>query len=106
MPPSGEAVAWHLHAFAPDRPVRVCSRHWPALRPFQGIPWARTVCSAGTRRELAPLLAEPKPAVGQRSYGASIHRSLLNRRVVHALHGQVGVITDHAAILERLLATR
>jgi glycerophosphoryl diester phosphodiesterase len=128
----GEEVARELHERAPDQPVLVCSRHWPALTPFESAGWARTIYSARTRAELAPLLQRKVPPPQSRGYGVSVHRSLLTQDVVAALHdrvqvvmtwpvndvpsldavlayrrsGTVGVISDENAILRRLLATR
>ena len=127
---TGEAVARHLHEFAPGIPVLVCSRHWAALVPFQHLPWVRTIRSARTRKELLPLLdGTPGP---RREYGFSVHRSLLNPATVQTLHrrqplvmtwpvndpaalasvlpftatGDLGVISDEPAILSHLLSTR
>jgi glycerophosphoryl diester phosphodiesterase len=128
----GEEVVRQLHASAPERPVLVCTRHWPALRPFESTPWVRTIRSARTRTELAPLLTGPRPDPEQREYGVSVHRSLLTPEVVATLHervelvmtwpvnddvalktvlgfsgsGTIGVISDENAVLSRLLSTR
>src|SRR5690242_5561309 len=39
----GAQVARELHRVAPDRPILICSRHWPALAAFRSMPWVRTV---------------------------------------------------------------
>jgi glycerophosphoryl diester phosphodiesterase len=129
---TGEAVARHLHEFAPDNPVLVCSRYWPALTPFERLPWVRTIRSARTRAELALLLEQMQRPESRRAYGFSVHRSLLNSVTVPALHrhhqavmtwpindpvalasvlpfrasGTIGVISDELAILRQLLADR
>jgi hypothetical protein len=123
----GRRVAAMLHELAPDRPVLVCSRFWPALRPFAALPWVRVVRSARNRAELALLLR-----VLRRSpcHGVSVHLSLLTPEVVAALHrhvelvmtwpvndlvaldrvagfaatGTVGVITDDDEVLARAVA--
>ena len=126
----GEHVARQLHAHAPNRQVIVCSRYWPALRPFEAVPWVRTVMSARNRGELA-LLIRRLPA-GPPRYGVSVHRSLLSRAVVEALHqhvevvltwpvndpvalaqvagwqgsGSLGVISDDPAVLREVLRGR
>ena len=126
----GEHVARQLHAHAPNRQVIVCSRYWPALRPFEAVPWVRTVMSARNRGELA-LLIRRLPA-GPPRYGVSVHRSLLSPEVVGALHhhvevvltwpvndpralaqvarwqgsGAVGVISDDLAVLRQVLRAR
>jgi hypothetical protein len=56
-PAVGSLVARELHERAPERPVLVCTRAWASLAPFDGVPWARTLRSARTRRELARLTA-------------------------------------------------
>lgn len=123
----GEAVALMLHQLAPERPVLVCSRYWPALAPFERVPWVRTVRSARNRAELALLLRRLQrddPA----GYGASVHRSLLTPAVTAHLHrrlelvltwpvddlaalaavaplaatGALGVISENEAVLRRL----
>jgi glycerophosphoryl diester phosphodiesterase len=131
-PRIGVQVARELHERAPDRPVLVCSRTWPSLAPFDGVPWVQTLRSARTRRELARLLAFLETGPGPVPYGVSVHRSLLTPDVVAALHrhvsavltwpvnddaaldrvltlrgsGTIGVISDEAAVLRRLLAER
>jgi glycerophosphoryl diester phosphodiesterase len=128
----GEEVVRRLQLSAPGRPVLVCTRHWPALRPFESTPWIRTIHSARTRAELAPLLASPKPDPERREYGVSVHRSLLTPEVVATLHervevvmtwpvnddaalqtvlgfagsGTIGVISDENVVLSHLLAAR
>jgi hypothetical protein len=124
---AGEAVARMLHERAPERPVVVCSRYWPALTPFEHVPWVRTVRSARHRPELAVLLRrlerDHRPG-----HGASVHRSLLTPAVAARLHrrldllltwpvddlralaaitplaatGPLGVISESDAVLRRL----
>jgi glycerophosphoryl diester phosphodiesterase len=133
QPGVGQEVADQLHATAPERPVLVCTRYWPALDPFEHLPWVRTIRSARTRAELARLLARPRPRSGEdREYGASVHTALLTPDVVNALHervqvvmtwpvndipaldavlgfessGTIGVISDELPVLGHLLATR
>ena len=124
----GDRVARMLHAYAPGRPVLICSRYWPALRPLDRLPWVHTVLSARNRGELVllsrRLRAEP------RTYGVSVHRSLLTPAVAAALHervelvmtwpvndpaalgevsalaasGRIGVISDEDDVLRRVLS--
>lgn len=104
----GRRVAVLLHELAPDRPVLVCSRFWPALRPFARLPWVRVVRSARNRLELALLLR-----VLRRSpcHGVSVHLSLLTPEVVAELHRRVELVmtwpvNDPAALARvSLLAT-
>jgi glycerophosphoryl diester phosphodiesterase len=131
-PRVGAEVARELHERARDRPVLVCTRTWPALAPFDGVPWVRTLRSARTRRELARLLAFLEAGAGPAPYGVSVHRSLLTPDVAAALHrhvstvmtwpvnddaaldevltlrgsGTLGVISDESSVLRRLLAER
>lgn len=128
----GEIVAQRLHELAPGNPVLVCSRHWPALTPFEHLPWVRTIRSARTRAELARLLQHTQGPSTHRGYGFSVHRSLLNAATVAGLHrhqqvlmtwpvndsaalasvlpfrasGPIGIISDEPAILSHLLADR
>jgi len=127
---AGEEVARHLHTYAPERPVVVCTRFWPALRAFERIPWVRTVRSARKRGELSLLLHHLRRHGPE--YGVSVHRSLLTPSVVAELHryveivmtwpvndsdalaevlahgetGAVGVISDEDDVLRRVLAGR
>lgn len=129
-PGVGEEVALQLHAYAPERPVLVCSRYWPALVPFERLPWVRIIRSARTRTELSLLFERLRS--GDPEYGASVHRRLLTTDVVAALHerlqvvmtwpvndvptldavldfqdsGSIGVISDELPVLRHLLATR
>jgi glycerophosphoryl diester phosphodiesterase len=131
-PSVGQEVARQLHAYAPERAVLVCSRYWPALHPFEHLPWVRTIRSARTRAELALMFKRPRPRPEVREYGASVHKSLLTSEVVAALHerlqvvmtwpvndvptldavlafrktGTIGVISDELPVLRHLLATR
>jgi glycerophosphoryl diester phosphodiesterase len=126
----GHRVARSLHEYAPQRPILVCSRYWPALRPFDRLPWVRIVLSTRNRSELALLTRRLRS--GPDVHGVSVHRSLLTPAVASALHervelvmtwpvnddaalsevsalaatGIVGVITDEDDILRRVLEHR
>lgn len=101
----GLRVATLMHQRLPDRPVLVCSRWWPGVRPFYHRPWARPVLSARNRAELQQLrvrVRRPAPP-----YGVSLHRSLLTRPLVDELHGRVELVmtwpvNDDAALEEVL----
>jgi glycerophosphoryl diester phosphodiesterase len=103
---AGAAVARHLHGYAPDRPVVVCSRYWPAVAAFDRLPWVRTVLSARNRVELR--LLHRRLAAGPRRYGVSVHRSLLTPQVVAELHRHVDVVmtwpVNDGAALDDVLA--
>lgn len=127
---TGRRVAEALHELAPQRPVLVCSRHWPSLAPFEAVPWVRTVMSARNRAELGLLLRRLRAE--HPHHAVSVHRSLLTPQVTAALHrrvglvmtwpvndsgalgevtalsgtGPIGVITDEDAVLRRVLAAR
>ena len=123
----GARVAELLHASAPTAPVLACSRWWPGLDPFAGLPWVRPVLTARTPLELRRL--QRRLAAGRRPYGVSLHRSLLTSGVVAGLRDQVeivmtwgvddvavlaevvdlgvnGVISDEADVLRRVVARR
>ncbi len=126
----GGHVARLLHTHAPDREVIVCSRYWPSLRPFEAVPWVRTVLSARNRAELSALV--PQLESGPPRHGVSVHRSLLTPGVVATLHqhveavltwpvndpdaladvtalsesGTVGVISDSMDLLRQVLDAR
>ncbi len=61
----GERVARMLHEYAPGHPVLVCSRYWPALRPFERLPWVRSVLSARNRHELLLLSRRLRSSPGR-----------------------------------------
>jgi glycerophosphoryl diester phosphodiesterase len=109
----GEQVLAAVRQLAPGRPFLVCSRYWPALRPFEPVEEARVVRSARTRAEFALLLAglADEPADGGHGghavHGVSVHRSLLTPAVVERLHRHVEVVmtwpvNDQVALAEVL----
>ena len=114
-----------IHVGGPDAPVLVCSRWWPGVDAFGGRRWARPVLSARNQVELLRLRRRIRGA--RAPYGVSVHRSLLTRDVVAALHekvelvmtwpvndvetldevlalGVTGVISDESEILRAVLA--
>lgn len=105
----GEAVARALHEHAPDRPVIVCSRYWPALAPFEHVAWIRTVRSARTRPELSLLLRWLDRARCP-GHGASVHCSLLTAAAVARMHERLEVVMtwpiDDLAILDAVARLR
>jgi glycerophosphoryl diester phosphodiesterase len=121
----GAAAADLVHRRAPATPVLVCARWWPSVDAFAGHEWARGVLSARGGAELARLRRRLRR--GPVPYGVSVHRSLLDRDVVHDLRTRVevvmtwpvnddaalrevldvgvnGVITDDDAVLRRVVA--
>lgn len=106
-PAVGAAVARTVREIAPGQPVLVCSRNWPALRPFESAPGFRVVRSARTRREFALLLAGLGSSGTNPPHGVSVHRSLLTPAVVARMHRHVEVVmtwpvNDPAALAEVL----
>ncbi|HWH30734.1 MAG TPA: glycerophosphodiester phosphodiesterase [Mycobacteriales bacterium] len=102
----GPSVARLLHERVPDAPIVVCGRWWPSVQAFDGAPWARQVLSARGRAELARLRRRLR--TGPPLYGVSVHRSLLEPRVVQELRRQVEVVmtwpVNDDDALERVLA--
>lgn len=102
----GPATLRLLAGQVPATPVLVCARWWPNALAFTGIPWARPVLSARGRGELLRL--RRRLVRGQAPYGVSVHRSLLDRDVVRALHDRVALVMtwpiDDLAELDATLA--
>lgn len=86
----GRHVADAVHRQLPDSPVLICSRWWPGVDAFAGRPWARPVLTARTRPELARLRRRLRGP--RRPYGVSLHRSLLEPRVVADLQDGVELV--------------
>ena len=123
----GVHVARLMHERLPERPILVCSRWWPGVRPFFGRTWAHPVLSARNRGEMQQLRMRVRR--GTPPYGVSLHRSLLSRTLIAELHervplvmtwpvndpvaleevlslGVTGVISDEADILRMLRTER
>ena len=123
----GARVAEVVHAAAPRAPVLVCSRWWPGLDAFAGLPGVRPVLTARTPLELRGL--HRRLAGGRGPYGVSLHRTLLTPAVVADLRDRVevvmtwgvndlsllahavdlgvnGIISDEAEVLRRVVARR
>lgn len=121
-------IAEFLHDNGHHQPVLVCGRYWPAVDTLAALPYVRPVPSARNRVELALLRQRLEAGFGPHgpAYGVSVHRSLLDRDTVAALHRQVqlvmtwpvndlasldamlgigvtGVISDEHHVLEELL---
>ena len=90
----GVRTAEAVHARLPQQPVLVCSRWWPSVQAFAGIPWARRVLSARTPAELARLRRRLR--TGGTAHGVSLHRSLLSAAVVAELRSQVELVMTWA----------
>lgn len=123
---AARAVADLLHESGRDRPVMVCGRNWQAVDVLAELPFVLPVLSARNRLELSRLLERVRRSP---VHGVSVHRSLLDSRVVAELRtavevvmtwpindldlldstlaiGANGVISDDPAVLEALLASR
>jgi len=111
-----------LRELAPEHRAVVCSRHWWMLGDFATDEAVRAVCSAGSQRQLQRLR---RRLTRRPTYGVSVHRRLLDARVVDELHrgpkvvmtwpvqvprsleevlalGVSGVISDDVGLLRRL----
>lgn len=125
------AVTRLLHEISHRRPVVVCGRYWPAVDELAVLPFVRPVLSARNRVELGRLRQRlaSGPGAPHPTYGVSVHRSLLDDRVVAELHeavevvmtwpvndqdslgellgiGVTGIISDEPAVLAELLRRR
>lgn len=102
---TGRAVVELLHTVGRDRPILVCSRHWPLVDAFAEVPYVRRVLSARNRGELSKL--RPRLAATGPVYGVSVHESLLDRAVVAELSRHVDVLmtwpVNDLSTLDRLL---
>lgn len=102
----GPATLHLLAEHPPAAPVLVCARWWPSALAFTDIPWARPVLSARGRGELLRLRRLLNR--GSAPHGVSVHRSLLDRDIVRALHERVGLVMtwpiDDLADLEAVLS--
>lgn len=124
---TGRAVARLLHDGGHHRPVLVCGRWWPSIDAMAHLPYVRPVLSARNRWELGRLRRRLER--GPVPHGVSVHRSLLDRESVAALHrrvelvmtwpvndpsalravleiGVTGVISDDPDILAQVVARR
>ncbi len=94
---TARAVASLLHEGGHHRPVLVCGRWWPSVDTLAKLPFVRPVLSARNHTELGRLrqrLASTVPLRGTSGaiHGVSVHRSLLDARIVAELHDHVEVV--------------
>ena len=82
-------VAEELRRHRDGVPTTVCSRTWGLLEPLRDLDGVRLVHSAGSRRQLAALLAG---RAGARLDGVSIHRRLLDTAIAAALRERAGLL--------------
>jgi len=101
----GPHAARAVLELAPDRTLLVCSRWWPGVEAFAGLPQARPLLTA---RNLAELQRLRRRVRGRRApYGVSLHRSLLRPAVVAELRERVELVltwgVDDEAVLQDVL---
>lgn len=96
---AAKSVARLLHQGGHHRPVMVCSRYWPSVDALARLPFVQPILSARNRVELARLrqrlagAVPPESAAATRTpYGVSVHRTLLDQKVVAELHRTVEVV--------------
>jgi glycerophosphoryl diester phosphodiesterase len=107
---TGRAVADLVHASAPDHPILVCGRHWPAVdRVAAELGYVSPVLSARTRTELRALLRRLADPDTPTPYGASVHAALLDAGTVARLHRRLRLVmtwpVNDVGTLERVTAT-
>lgn len=83
------AVLARLEPLLGQQPVTVCSRSWPLLEPFEGLPGVRIVHSVGSERQLRALLRLGRR---RRLHGISIHERLLTAVTVAELRDVADVV--------------
>jgi glycerophosphoryl diester phosphodiesterase len=84
------SVANLLHEVVHERPVLVCGRHWPLVDALASLPFVRPVMSVRNRLELVRL--GQRLGSGPPVHGVSVHRSLLDKELVAALHERVDIV--------------
>jgi glycerophosphoryl diester phosphodiesterase len=98
------AIADLMSTVIPGRAYAVCGRRWSMLEPFEAVPQARVVWSAGSRRELRRLRLRLQQAP---AWGVSVRRQLLTPALVGWLLERVRVVmawhVEDAARLEQVL---
>lgn len=73
----------------PRRRITVCARNWPLLEPFRRLPDVTVVYSIGSVRQLHAFL---RRFAGTRLEGVSVHRRLLDRKVVRELAARAEIV--------------
>jgi hypothetical protein len=120
-------VASALRQVSHQQPLLVCGRYWPSIDALVEMPFVRPVFSARNQVEFGML--RRRLARNGRTYGVSVHRSLLTRAAVAELHdcaevvmtwpvndvasldllldmGVTGMTSDEPAVLAELLRRR
>jgi glycerophosphoryl diester phosphodiesterase len=83
-------VAALLGEVSHERPLMVCGRHWPSVDALTELPFVRPVLSARNQVELRRL--RRRLAGTGKTYGVSVHRSLLDEVVVQELHQNADIV--------------
>jgi glycerophosphoryl diester phosphodiesterase len=98
-------VAGALREVSHQRPLLVCGRYWPSIDALVDLPFVRPVFSARNQVELG-MLRRRLTRTG-RTYGVSVHRSLLDTTTVAELHDRAEVVmtwpVNDSASLDALL---
>jgi glycerophosphoryl diester phosphodiesterase len=83
-----ERVVEELEPYLGQRCLTICTRTWPLLEAFEGLP-VRRIHSVGTARQLRALI---RGASSARIEGVSIHERLLDLAAVTELRRVAGVV--------------
>ena len=83
-----ERVVEELEPYLGQRCLTICTRTWPLLEAFEGLP-VRRIHSIGTARQLRALIRRASSA---RIEGVSIHERLLDLAAVTELRRVAGVV--------------
>jgi glycerophosphoryl diester phosphodiesterase len=87
-PRLAERVVETLQPYLGNRRLTICTRAWPLLDAFEGLP-VRRVHSVGTARQLRALI---RRAGAARIEGVSIHERLLDLTAVTELRRVAGIV--------------
>jgi hypothetical protein len=103
---TGERLRATLLEHAPGRPVLVCVAQWAAVQPLADLDWVQPVLSAGDPGQLGRLLGQLRP--DRRVHAVSVAHRLLTPELAGRLHDQVPLVlawtVNRPAELSRLLA--
>jgi glycerophosphoryl diester phosphodiesterase len=87
-PRLAERVIETLEPYLGERRVTICTRAWPLLESFEGLP-VRRIHSVGTAKQLRALI---RGSSTRRIEGVSIHERLLDLAAVTELRRVAGVV--------------
>src|SRR5215212_2320979 len=86
--PTTERMVAELVPYLGQRRLTICTRAWPLLEAFEGLP-VRRIHSVGTARQLRALI---RATSSRRIEGVSIHERLLDLAAVTELRRVAGVV--------------